>query len=408
MAKIAQNLTDAAIRKLKPARKQRANGSTYYETIKTVGHGIPGLTLRATERRKTFRLTYKLRGKTSLYTIGDYPTLSLEDALAVAREVRKQVLAGIDPKTYNGAQALSDAVAEFIARHCIGSDLNKSRNRTWREQERQLGYLTREISDRPLNEITHDDIAPILERIAKRAPGYHDKVRATMHKFFGWAASHGRCESNPITHTPRVHSPKKRARFLEFDEIPAMWKAAESLGSQRAEILKLLLLTGCRYSEIAALRWSEVNLETGEMHLPAARVKNKQPHIVYLSDAASAVLNDVPKKSEFVFPGQTDRPVTIGGRVRVRLLKESALEHWTPHDLRRTHAVLAGRCGIAVHIIERALNHKSGKYAGIVGNYQVDDFRPERRKCAELVGQLIQEILDGKKSKLVAFDTRAA
>jgi integrase len=408
MAKISRNLTDAAIRKLKPAKKKRANGTTYYETVKTIGYGIPGLSIRATERRKTFRLTYKLRGKTSLYTLGDYPALSLENALTMAQELRKLVLAGIDPKRHNGALTLSEAVAEFIEKHCIGINRDEPRNRTWKEQKRQLEYFTSELGECSLREITRDDVAPILERIAQRAPGHHDRVRAAAHKFFRWAVSHGRCESNPIAATPRVHTAKKRTRFLEFDEIPAMWKAAERLRSPRADVLKLLLLTGCRLKEISALRWSEVKLETGELHLPAERVKNKQPHTVYLSDAARTVLSDVRKSSEFVFPGEAGGPVTFGGRVRERLMKHSGLEHWTPHDLRRTHAVLAGRCGMPVHIIERALNHKSGTYAGIVGNYQVDEHKPERRQCAELVGQLVEDILAGKQSKLLRFDTRAA
>ena len=272
-----------------------------------------------------------------------------------------------------------------------------------------LEHFTIRLGDQPLREITRDDVAPILEQIAQRAPGYHDRVRAILHKFFRWAISHGRCDSNPAAATPRAHTPKRRTRFLEFDEIPAMWKAAESLGSPRADVLKLLLLTGCRLKEISALRWSEVKLETGELQLPAERVKNKQPHTVYLSDAAIAVLRDVRRASnEYVFPGEAGNPVPFGGRVRERLLKNSELPHWTPHDLRRTHAVLAGRCGVAVHIIERALNHKSGTYAGIVGNYQVDDHKPERRRCAELVGSLIQDILDGNDLKLVALNIRVA
>lgn len=408
MAKIARNLTEAAIRKLKPARKERTNGSTYFETVKTVGYGIPGLTIRATERRKTFRFHYRLHGKASLFTIGDYPALSLDDALEMARELRKQVLAGIDPKRYRGALTLSEAVAEFIQKHCIGINRDEPRNRTWREQKRQLEYFTNLLGERALREVTRADIAPILEGIANRAPGYHDRVRAVLHKFFRWCVAHGRCESNPAAATPRAHTPKRRTRYLENDEIPAMWKAAERLGNPRAEVLKLLLLTGCRLKEISALRWSEVKLETGELHLPAERVKNKQPHTVYLSGAAITVLSDVRKSSEFVFPGEAGGPVTFGGRVRERLLKHSALPHWTPHDLRRTHAVLAGRCGVPVHIIERALNHKSGTYAGIVGNYQVDEHKPERRKMADLVGELVRDTLDGKETTLVSFDNRAA
>ena len=88
MSKIAQNLTELAIKKLKPTKKRKVNGDIYFEIVRAIGYGIPGLSIRVTERRKTFRCRYKLNGKASLCTIGDYPALGLEEALTAGRELR--------------------------------------------------------------------------------------------------------------------------------------------------------------------------------------------------------------------------------------------------------------------------------------------------------------------------------
>jgi integrase len=50
---------------------------------------------------------------------------------------------------------------------------------------------------------------------------------------------------------------------------------------------------------------------------------------------------------------------------------------WRIHDLRRSAATGMARLGISIAVIERALNHVSGEFKGIVAVYQRHDFQRE-------------------------------
>ena len=63
-------------------------------------------------------------------------------------------------------------------------------------------------------------------------------------------------------------------------------------------IVKLLALTGCRFSEIADLQWHEVNVELQQLELPGGRTKNKRDHVVQLSPLAWLLLPERPAEPE--------------------------------------------------------------------------------------------------------------
>ncbi len=79
--------------------------------------------------------------------------------------------------------------------------------------------------------------------------------------------------SNPCRHVKRFRE-QKRERFLsdaEYQCLGAALKEIEQEGSETASAIaaiRLLMLTGCRLSEIQKLRWEHVDLETGELRLP--------------------------------------------------------------------------------------------------------------------------------------------
>ena len=65
-----------------------------------------------------------------------------------------------------------------------------------------------------------------------------------------------------------------RTRVLSLDELQAVWRWAAADGGRYAEIVMLLVLTGCRREEFAAATWAELDLEDGVWRLPNERVKN--------------------------------------------------------------------------------------------------------------------------------------
>ena len=107
-------------------------------------------------------------------------------------------------------------------------------------------------------------------------------------------------------------------------------------------IVKLLMLTGQRRQEIGALEWSEFHSAKRQIELPERRTKNKQPHIIPLSEPALALVQGCVQRTwgrrhVFATTGFTnwDRAKQLlDGRIAER--RGSPLPHWTLHDLRRS------------------------------------------------------------------------
>ena len=127
------------------------------------------------------------------------------------------------------------------------------------------------------------DCAALSARIDNASgPVTANRVRATLSTVFSWAMREGLATSNPIANTNKREE-RARDRVLSADELRRIWNAAEGT---YGTIIKLLLLTGQRRSEISGLRWSEVGADT--INLPSDRTKNKRPHVVPGADGAGA------------------------------------------------------------------------------------------------------------------------
>lgn len=84
--------------------------------------------------------------------------------------------------------------------------------------------------------------------------------------------------------------------MLADAELAAVWRAADS--GALGPIVKVLILTGQRREEVAAIRWSELDLQGAAWRLPAERTKNKRPHDVPLSAPVLEILAGVPVREE--------------------------------------------------------------------------------------------------------------
>ena len=110
-------------------------------------------------------------------------------------------------------------------------------------------------------------------------------------------------ETAPVKGIAKNPRPKL-TRFLSAEEIERLHRVLDRLVGERpsrrqqADIIRLLLLTGCRKGEILKLRWSEVDGD----RLNLADTKTG-PRRVWLSQAAQAILARQPRAaSPYVFP----------------------------------------------------------------------------------------------------------
>jgi integrase len=167
-----------------------------------------------------------------------------------------------------------------------------------------------------------------------------------------------------------------RERSLSDAEVARIWLNAPK--NDYGEILKLILLTGCRRAEIGDLKWSEVDIrDKHTITLPRERTKNGQEHVVPLSDDARSILQGAfnPDR-EYVF-GRT-RAGGFSGWSKSKSELDAIVklkEPWTLHDLRRTVRTGLGELGVAPHIAEAAINHLPAK------RYDRNKYEPEKRKA---------------------------
>jgi integrase len=250
------------------------------------------------------------------------------------------------------------------------------------ETRRYLEKHFKALHKIPLAEIRRIDVANVLSEI--KSPAAHNRARSTLSKFYSWAVGKGWCDVNPVVGTNKAEGESKREQTLTDDEIAAVWVAADQANGY-GTILKLLLLTGCRRDEIGGLRWTEVDLNARTITIPGSRTKNKQEHVVPLSDTANQILAGVAPREgrEHVFGRTLAAGFSGWSSAKAEFDAVVKIKDWRIHDLRRTAATQMAELGVQPHIIEACLNHISGHKAGVAGVYNKATYAPEKRKALD-------------------------
>lgn len=173
--------------------------------------------------------------------------------------------------------------------------------------------------------------------------------------------------------------------MLTNAEIAKFWKAADTINGAFGAVLKLLLLTGQRLSEIAELKWDELSENGSEIRLPGTRTKNHRPHTVPIVPIAREIIANVLRIDgcAFVFTTNGRTPVSGWSKMKAKLDAEMAVAPWRIHDLRRTCVTGMAELGIRSEVIEATVNHISGARAGVAGVYNRSELLAERGAALE-------------------------
>jgi integrase len=137
----------------------------------------------------------------------------------------------------------------------------------------------------PIDTVSRKDIATQLLTITRqRGAATARLARSALSAFFVWCMQMGLAEANPVIGTLQAET-RPRDRVLDYDELAAIWKAADGDDSF-SRIVRLLILTGARRSEVGGLAWSEIDLECGTWTIPKERSKNGRAHTLPLMPVA--------------------------------------------------------------------------------------------------------------------------
>ena len=209
-----------------------------------------------------------------------------------------------------------------------------------------------------LDRIRRADVHLWFDGYSKTAPGGANRTLDVLRQILNHAVVRGFLGANPACGVKRNPRPK-RTRFLARSEILRLHQTLHAhrgrgSGRQQAEIIRLLLLTGCRRSEIVNLRWSEVDGDV--LRLRDSKVG---PRTVHLNSRAHSILKRQPRLGTHVFPsmGDSSRPRSVELSLWRKIKKQARIEDVRLHDLRHTFASHAVMRGVPLPVISRLLGH---------------------------------------------------
>ena len=246
------------------------------------------------------------------------------------------------------------------------------------------------FGSKPLDRITPAQIGGWFDRFSRIAPGNANRALDLLTQVIYFAVARGHLETNPARDVLRNPRPML-TRFLSREEVARLHhvldRQTRHSRREQADIIRLLLLTGCRRSEILRLRWSEVDRD----RLVLADGKTG-PRIVPLNTPARRILERRPRGgSPFVFPSPSDptQPRSRNLAFWDHARREAGIEDVRLHDLRHTHASHAVMNGVPVPVVARLLGHSDVRttlrYAHL-GDREIEH-------AAERVGQAIAALL---------------
>jgi integrase len=275
----------------------------------------------------------------------------------------------------------------------------KLRERPYREIERHLLVHFKPLHRIPLRQVTIGDIGRHYLRISGNGHAVANNSWRSLSAFFGWSMRQGFVDRNPCLGVER-YPDRKRDRVLSAGEIRALWAATEGSDDHSA-ILRLLLLSGARASEIGGLLWEEIRSD--RLDLPAARMKSNKPHVIYLTPTMRTILDTRERRPDkpHVFGRLRDRPfVGWGGsklildeRIRAAGVVMSA--PWIVHDLRRTFATGTSELGVTPYVVEGCLGHATFR-PGIAARYNHSQLEGPIRHALNVWDAHIKEIVEGR------------
>ena len=241
----------------------------------------------------------------------------------------------------------------------------------------------------PIDAVTREHVAA-LHLGLRETPRAANRALMVLSKMFSLAESWGLSPtgSNPCRFVVR-YKEGKRERFLTAAEYRRVGRALASLEAEQqvtahaAAALRLLMLTGCRRSEILTLRWDDVDHKSGELRLRHAKTGAR---MVPLTPPAVAVLAGIARVrgNPWVFAtGKRNRRLTHLSYAWYSVRDRAGLADVRIHDLRHSFASRALALGESLAMIGRLLGHTD---AGSTARY-AHLARDAEKTSAAMVGR---------------------
>jgi integrase len=337
-------LTDARVSALRPPTKGQ---DEYPDDL------VQGLRIRVGAGGRKSWIVRARSGKQQINkTLGTYPLISLGVARDMARGFLLTLIKDGSVRRERTFGELTDHWIEHVA---------KPKNKSWHNQLRRLEiYVLPKWRNTDLASIRRSDVRDLIDGIeGKVAPG---RALAIIRTLFRYAMGRDWIEASPAEAIPNPSSDTPRDRYLNMYEVKAVYKVADLLGYPFTGFIKMMILTAQRRTEVASMKWGDIDLEAGTWVLSSEDTKSARAHLVPLSPQAVELLKATPQFGSYVWSSDGETHVKGYSKAKQRidaflLSGGLKLKPWRLHDLRRTVATHMVRLGVSELVVGRVLNH---------------------------------------------------
>jgi integrase len=374
---------------------------------------LPGFGLRlrkgGEQIRKSWIVQYRHAGTTRRLLLGSADVLGVEQARTAAKKALGQVALGGDPQEAKATRRERDAhtFAALVSDYLTWKQSTSIRPRTLTEIRRYLtGDYFKPLHGMPVDRITKRDVASRVLAIGKDNGSVTATLaRAALSGVFTWAMQNGLTEANPVAGTLVPEAAKSRDRVLDDTELAAIWNEAGD--DDFGKIVRLLILTGQRRSEVGGMQWGEIDTGRGTWTIPGSRTKNHRAHTLPLSALAMSIIDSVPQRvgrdQLFGQTGASGYSAWDFSKSRLDARLGNRVKPWTLHDIRRSVATRLCDLNVMPHVVEQILNHHSGHRGGIVGVYNRSAYEQPVKAALALWADHLRALVEGGERTVLAF-----
>ena len=273
-------LSDSQVKSLKP-KEQRyslADGEGLSIDVSPTG-------------KKKWIVSYRVNGKQTRKSLGEYPDLGCKDPRQLARQFKSDA----QGKTLD-SPPVKAVIDEWL----------KLMTPRWSSKKYvdtviyRLNYITEDFSNQPIDEVERKTIVKKVKEIVNK--GTLETAKRSLrllNEIFNFAIASDYTQKNPCTLISDV-IPQQTVRnmpSLDAEQMPEFWKRVtqSNVTPELLHALKLACYTAVRISELLQSRWDsdEIDLENRQWVIPASRMKMRRDHVVPLTDQTYSLFKEL-------------------------------------------------------------------------------------------------------------------
>ena len=353
----------------------------------------------------TFFYRYRWGGKAAQLTIGDYPTVSLSQARERRQQFRAWLKDGFDPRRQTvlekqkkvDALTVREAFDYWEQYYCIPEGLVKI-NVNRRDFNNHIAPV---LGNMVVDQTTKAHWLSLFDGMGRRV--VTGQMLGLMQRAFRFCLNRGVINFNPIESLRRSDvglTAAVKDRRLSDEEIRTVWNVLAEMKGRQQLIMKFLILTGCRSTEIRTAKWDWFDFDERTWTIPASDYKTGKSVRRALPDAVVEMMSTIKETSVSRhvvtvsrYNGPEDDRPPMQPNVALfsaQIIAKTGMKTWSLHDLRRTVATRLSELGAPPHVVEKLLGHHM---AGVMARYNLHDYLDDQRHWLEVWQNHLEKLI---------------